>query len=483
MRIAIASSGLGHVARGIETWAVDTAVALSRLGRARGKVRGGEGTALEVTLFAGAPLPHLAPNPQSPIPAEPLTIRILPCWKRSGRLAPGLARWSPGFAWRWGMKNAYGWEQLSFWLRLWPRLMRGRFDILHVQDPAVADWCRRFRRLGLVKTKEILAHGTEEPIEFLRRFEYVQHLAPWHMREPQEAAGDEGRESKRVWRALPNFVDCDIFRPSAWADERTAVRRNLGIPDDALVVGCVAAVKKDHKRIDYLIREAAGCRLQAAGEKPRGSLFLLIAGARTNETPELQRMAETMMPGRHRILVDCSREQMPDLYRAMDVFVLSSLFEMMPIALLEAMASGLPCLVNRHPVLEWMIGAGGDRGSGVEGRGWKGEGADGDPVQKAAENAKARTPPKAAAVGIECSPSPVLAAGIAIDMSQGGALVAALAGLTPEWIAGRGAAARRHAVEVFSTEVVIGKYVVYYRDVVGRSTRTSTPHGASRRDV
>jgi len=30
MKIAIASSGLGHVARGIETWACDTAVALAR---------------------------------------------------------------------------------------------------------------------------------------------------------------------------------------------------------------------------------------------------------------------------------------------------------------------------------------------------------------------------------------------------------------------------------------------------------------------
>ena len=32
---------------------------------------------------------------------------------------------------------------------------------------------------------------------------------------------------------------------------------------------------------------------------------------------------------------------------------------MMPIALLEATASGLPCLVHRHPVMEWIIGPGG----------------------------------------------------------------------------------------------------------------------------
>jgi len=40
--------------------------------------------------------------------------------------------------------------------------------------------------------------------------------------------------------------------------------------------------------------------------------------------------------------------------------LLCSLKEMMPIALLEAIASGLPCIVNRHPVLEWITGPGGE---------------------------------------------------------------------------------------------------------------------------
>ena len=50
---------------------------------------------------------------------------------------------------------------------------------------------------------------------------------------------------------------------------------------------------------------------------------------------------------------------MAELYRAADIFTLGSLKEMMPIALLEATASGLPCVVHRHPVMQWMIGPGG----------------------------------------------------------------------------------------------------------------------------
>ena len=88
-------------------------------------------------------------------------------------------------------------------------------------------------------------------------------------------------------------------------------------------------------------------------------LFLLIAGARTSESDELVRLAEELAPGRVKILLDLDREEMPLLYRCMDVFAHASLFEMMHIAILEAMATGLPCVVNKHPNLEWMIGDGG----------------------------------------------------------------------------------------------------------------------------
>jgi hypothetical protein len=112
---------------------------------------------------------------------SPLTIRVIPCLKRGDRFVKLLTRILPGFTWRWGLKSAYDIEQRSFWRHLWPILRDEGFDILHVQDPLLADLCRRYRKAGKLKTKEILAHGTEEPVEFLEKFEYVQHLAPWHL--------------------------------------------------------------------------------------------------------------------------------------------------------------------------------------------------------------------------------------------------------------------------------------------------------------
>ena len=204
MNIAIASSGLGHVARGVETWALDSAIALSKLSSCQVAELLGESanapyslplttqqpnnpttgrdsattnqlnnptTDLNVTLFSGAPLVH-------PVPCH---VVALPCLKRGNPTTKQLSNCFPGFTWRWGFKDTYGWEQFTFWMLLWPKLRRGKFDILHVQDPMVANWCRLFRRWGLVKTKEILAHGTEESVEFLNKFDFVQHLAPWHL--------------------------------------------------------------------------------------------------------------------------------------------------------------------------------------------------------------------------------------------------------------------------------------------------------------
>ncbi len=480
MKIAIASSGLGHVARGIETWACDTAGALaevrSQKSEVRAEVRGqrAEGNregslSLEVTLFSGAHLTNLA------VRFPLLAVHVIPCLKRGDRMARWLSRITPGFAWRWGLKNPYGWEQLSFWWRLWPALRREGIDLLHVQDPMVAYWCRLFRKWGLVKAKEILAHGTEETVEFLSGFDYLQHLAPWHLeqmaggrrsevggRRGEKGFNHEGHEDHRecrgkYWVAMPNFVDCGVFCPDA--GRRQAVRSDLGIPDYALVVGCVAAVKKHHKRIDYLIREFAKCshgqqNAFAARSAPpalksedKGSEngvavrvpFLLIVGAKTEDTWELIQLAESLIPGRYKVLTDCGRDRMPDVYRAMDVFVLTSLFEMMPIALLEALASGVPCLVNKHPVLEWMVGVGEIKDHRLQTTDHR---------------------PRAEIGGWGTG------GGAAIDMGREGALAEALGSVSEEWVGITGRQARVRAEGVFSKEAVVKQYIRYYQAVM-----------------
>lgn len=152
LRVAVACSGLGHVARGIEAWA---AVLASALRQHPGEV--------DVDLFSGAPFPG---------------ARAIGCWRRGGPVAPrlsGLGRHLGG--WRFGMGSAYEVEQASFALNLWRRIGRD-FDILHVQDPLIAMLLERAHRAGLSRPKVILPNGTGEPPAVLRSFAHLQHLTP-----------------------------------------------------------------------------------------------------------------------------------------------------------------------------------------------------------------------------------------------------------------------------------------------------------------
>src|SRR5262249_3249132 len=148
----IASSGLGHVARGIEAWADDLGAALA----ARGE---------DVTLCKGAG------------PANRPYEHVISCWQRDSRRTQRLLKWLPKrIFWRLGLGCAVSIEQTTFSLGLLRHLRRRRADILHVQDPHLALIVQRARQLGLVRTRTILAHGTEESTAFLRRITYLQHL-------------------------------------------------------------------------------------------------------------------------------------------------------------------------------------------------------------------------------------------------------------------------------------------------------------------
>jgi glycosyltransferase involved in cell wall biosynthesis len=214
-----------------------------------------------------------------------------------------------------------------------------------VQEPLVALILDRLNRLGLSRPRVILGHGTEEDTTMLRKYSYLQHLAPAYL----EQYEIHRPESQKVF-AIPNFVDTGRFCPGP----KPAARRSWNLPEDAQVFLCVAAIKKVHKRIDYLIREFASYLGNNGSDA-----ILVIAGGRETDTAELRELASRLTGDRIVILENIPRDEICSLYQAADVFVLSSLVEMFPVALLEAMGTGLPVVCNNTSVLEWMIGPAG----------------------------------------------------------------------------------------------------------------------------
>jgi glycosyltransferase involved in cell wall biosynthesis len=186
--------------------------------------------------------------------------------------------------------------------------------------------------------------------------------------------------------------------------------------------------------------------------------YLLLAGSRQKDSGELAAVARELAGGRIRIHLDLDREQMPILYRCLDVFVLASLFEMMPIAVLEALSSGVPVIANRHPVLQWMIGA-------EEGQEGKHRTSNIGHRTSNQENSQCSPIPTQQLNNQQLNNSPC--GGQVIEMQKEGALASSLSALTPEWLAEHAGGARERAELMFSEDAVVSGILRYYGEILG----------------
>jgi glycosyltransferase involved in cell wall biosynthesis len=136
---------------------------------------------------------------------------------------------------------------------------------------------------------------------------------------------------------IPNGIDPELFRPNPNA--RATIRRNLGIPDDAPIIGMVGRFdpQKDH----YNFIQAAQ-RLYRSQPDAR---FLLCGEEVTWENAELVKWIEDAGI-RERCFLLGKRDDIPDLTTAFDIATLSSMGEGFPNVVIEAMACGVPCVVT-----------------------------------------------------------------------------------------------------------------------------------------
>lgn len=146
---------------------------------------------------------------------------------------------------------------------------------------------------------------------------------------------------------VPQGVDTERFRPADPARRRLA-RRRLDIPSDAPVaLFCGALVER--KGIDILldawrevIRTLPDALLLLVG--PTHHDLLTEPGYRAFSEAMERRIHEEMPAGSVRLAG--YQTEVERYYAAADVFVFPSRFEGCPSAVMEAMASGLPCVLS-----------------------------------------------------------------------------------------------------------------------------------------
>jgi len=145
---------------------------------------------------------------------------------------------------------------------------------------------------------------------------------------------EKGIASSKV-HIIPPGVDTDLFSTGS---VKSNARQELGISQKAPVIGMVACLRgeKGHR----ILIEAARVVLCFYPE----ARFLLVGSGQTEEA--LHKLVSRWTMKGHFIFTGY-RPDVPPLLAAMDIFVLPSLRETMPISLMEAMAMEKPVIASR----------------------------------------------------------------------------------------------------------------------------------------
>jgi len=152
-----------------------------------------------------------------------------------------------------------------------------------------------------------------------------------------------GEKIKVLSRGSCNGVDTvHRFNPSQLpASARGETRAKYGIPQDACVLGFIGRIVWS-KGIVELAEAWGGLRNEFPG------LHLLMVGPLEPEDP-IPRRVEELLRGDSRVHLIGEEWDTPPLYAAMDVLVLPTYREGLPIVLLEAAAMGVPVVATRVP--------------------------------------------------------------------------------------------------------------------------------------
>lgn len=147
------------------------------------------------------------------------------------------------------------------------------------------------------------------------------------------------------WTYVPNGIDVDRFAFDAGM--RASARAELGLADSTFLVGNIGRFSPQKNQI-FLLRSFA----ELIRCCPDSKLLLVGTGELEDEIH-----SETQALGLDDVVIFLkNRSDTERLYAAMDVFAFPSLYEGLGIVLVEAQASGLPCVISEHIPKEAVYG-------------------------------------------------------------------------------------------------------------------------------
>ncbi len=219
----------------------------------------------------------------------------------------------------------------------------GAYDVVHTHTPNASALvrlvCRNLRKKGLRVI--YTAHGFHfykgAPLKNWLIYYPVEKLCARMtdtlitMNQEDYALAQKKLAAKDVVYVPGVGINTDGFE-STPEEVRVQKRAELGIPQDAFVLLSVGELNRN-KNHETAIRAVSGL-----------DVYYLIAG-RGDLQPHLQAVIDELGCS-DRVKLLGYRTDVRELYRAVDLFVFPSFREGLPVSVMEAMASGLPCVAS-----------------------------------------------------------------------------------------------------------------------------------------
>lgn len=230
--------------------------------------------------------------------------------------------------------DVFSWRVISETRRLVRFIEDIRADLIHAHLPmsgVIARCVGRYLRLPVVYTEHSVVDRYSLPTRWLNRLTYGMDSRKIAV--SSAIANAIFEEYGNVWRGRVDLIQnpIDVAEVGAGVQKAESLRAELGIPSNHVLIGSVASFRPV-KRLDLLLTVFT----KIAVDHPNASLLLVGTG------PEMDRLVElTKILGIEKSVHFTGFRPDPARYTAaLDIFVLCSEWEGLPIAVLEAMATG-----------------------------------------------------------------------------------------------------------------------------------------------
>lgn len=234
-----------------------------------------------------------------------------------------------------GKKRLSGWFEMTAWLQRHKK----NIDIINTHS-STDTWLTALAAQLIPGTPPILrTRHVSSPVNRSRQTAWLYQKAVCHVVVTGEAIRQQLHRDNgfalESMTSVPTGIDLDYFSPLPSEQGKTEQRDKLGLPAGP-IVGIVATLR-NWKGHAYLLEAFAAL----AHSFPDWTLLVVGDGP---QRANLERNAAELEV-KHRITFVGNRNDVPELLRAMDIFVLPSYGdEGVPQGIMQAMACGLPVI-------------------------------------------------------------------------------------------------------------------------------------------